>query len=579
MTYMYIALFAPHSAPNTTPPEADVDVLHEMGLRHIVLGPINLFVSRQTPTLRVPSGGIVVGHLRSRDGEPIIDPPQFPDSSVRQSMPRYMLENYWGDYLFIQPATSSTCETFILRDPSGGVSCLYSLDNSVGFVTSDISLAIRIGLCRRLIDWDFIAHCASYPNLKTERTGLSGVRELLPGCSLSLRQCGSAINTEWSPWTFVSDEHRHTDPRCAACSIREAVSRAVKAWAEADRGILLALSGGLDSSILASCLGGLDVHTHCCTFALDVSGASDLPYAEQVAEHFGFELTVKTLGLEDASFRHALPPSAASPCLGHLQQVVNTAMETCARSYGATNFFTGGGGDTVFAYLSSAAPAADAFLERGFTAGMSAVHDLSALHQCTLWKAGRLTLRKLIRAPKPPCKADTLFLNPSHVIDEHDNHPWLAAPTDAYPGDRERIADLIGTQVFRDDAPWMSCSWLRMPLLSQPVVEECLKVPTWMAISGGKNRSVARRAFSGMIPPEILNRKSKGSFTTYLGAVYNRHKEEMLEFLLAGRLQEHNILDVDALIRFVRSDLPLHDQSFARIGELCMIENWARHQE
>ena len=117
-----------------------------------------------------------------------------------------------------------------------------------------------------------------------------------------------------------------------------------------------------------------------------------------------------------------------------------------------------------------------------------------------------------------------------------------------------------------------------MPLLSQPVVEECLKAPTWMAISGGRNRSVARTAFSDLLPPEIVDRRSKGTFVNYLGAVYQRKKGQMRDFLLAGRLHEHQLLDAEALERFIASTMPLHDSSFFRVSELCMIENWVRHQ-
>src|SRR3546814_12405859 len=70
------------------------------------------------------------------------------------------------------------------------------------------------------------------------------------------------------------------------------------------------------------------------------------------------------------------------------------------------------------------------------------------LHQCTFWKAGRLTLKKLLQREKMGFKADTTFLDPLMSVDPPPRHPWLTAPADALIGDRERIVDLAGTQVF-----------------------------------------------------------------------------------------------------------------------------------
>ena len=119
---------------------------------------------------------------------------------------------------------------------------------------------------------------------------------------------------------------------------------------------------------------------------------------------------------------------------------------------------------------------------------------------------------------------------------------------------------------------------LRMPLLSQPVVEACLSVPAWMWIAGGRNRSVARLAFSDALPREVLDRRSKGDFSQYLGAVWQRQKYRMRDFLMGGELYARGLLDQGPLEEFFLRRLPSRDQSFMRIFELCTIENWVRHQ-
>src|SRR3546814_5960667 len=113
-------------------------------------------------------------------------------------------------------------------------------------------------------------------------------------------------------------------------------------------------------------------------------------------------------------------------------------------------------------------------------------------------------------------KADTTFLVPLMSVDPPPRHPWLTAPADALIGDRERIVDLAGTQVFRDIAFRGTKRTLRLPLLSQPVMEACLKAPAWMWIAGGENRAVARTAFANVLPRDILERTRSEEHTSEL---------------------------------------------------------------
>lgn len=557
----------------------------EAGARDVGMHPclvsatLTLFVAKDTPTLRIPGVGTILGHMFSRDGAAVGDATQFPQFAGYAQARRYIIENCWGPYLLVQPEVEDGGLT-VLREPSpsGDAPCFYSLRHGTGFITSDISLPIRFGLYQRRIDWDIVCHRLLYPQLKTTRTALADVRELLPGCSLRLLRSGMAIDQEWSPWNFVAPGSRHNDAHEAAADIRNAVSSAVRALASMEQAILLEISGGLDSSIVGACLGGSNARVVCTTLVTTVPGADERHYAVQIADQLGVELHTGTLQFDDARHDFALPAQCMAPRIGALQHAVDDVMLAAADRHGIESFFSGGGGDTVFCHLETAAPAADAFRERGLAAGLSAVQDLSTLHQCTFWKAGRLALRKMLRPPSMTRAPDSSFLGKTTAGTPPDEHPWSAAPPDALPGDRERIRGLATCQVYRDSLARGMQRTMRMPLLSQPVVEACLRTPSWMWTSGGRNRAVARAAFADLLPPDILNRRSKGTFMSYLGAVYRRNKDQMRDYLLHGQLQERGLLDTDALRDFLQHDLPQRGRSFTRIFDICMVENWVRHQ-
>jgi asparagine synthase (glutamine-hydrolysing) len=549
-----------------------------MGLqrRHSGAG-ATLFASPETPTLRVPGGGIAIGHIFLRDGTRLREESTLTTSLTPGNARTLLLEQCWGEYLFVQPAEGGTSRSLIMRDPSGGVACVYRISGDAGFVTSDISIATRLNLYERRVDWDFIAHFLAYPYVKSERTGLSGVRELLPGCTLCMHGSKPAVEQSWSPWDFVAPARRQARIDDAAAELRTVVERTVRSWAGVDKTALVELSGGLDSSIVATCLHGTPARAFCVTLVPALPGADERVYAEAVAHGLDTNLHVETLDVDSARFDDPVPPWSVIPGAGPLQHAVDRIMAAVASREGLDCFYSGGGGDTVFSFLGGTAPAADAFRVHGPVAALRTIGQLSELHQCTFWLVSKLTLQQLLSRRQPE-RANGNLLNPSAVLDNPDSHPWTEAPRNALPGDRERIDGLAGTQLFRDALPRGMKRWCRLPLLSQPVMETCLSIPSWMWVAGGRNRAVARLAFSDTLPEHVLNRRSKGSFSQYNAAVYRRNKNAMRRFLLEGQLQAHGLLGTEALSDFFDRPLSPRDRSFMRVVDLCRVENWVRHQ-
>lgn len=579
MSYRFFAFIGiPDLGQPALPSDRQGLVLRELGLqRRADLPPIRLFASEATPVLTLPNRRVLIGHLFDRSGRIVQDGLTLPAPRSDTRLFQEILQNYWGEYVVICLAEAH--QLTILREPSGGMPAFYAPCDGGSFVTSDISIAAKLGLYKRRINWTYISNFLAFPNLKTATTALEDVHELLPGCSMQLRGNHVTTRVEWSPWNYVASHRRFSTPEDAVNTTRSTVLSVVQAWAHVDRVILLELSGGLDSSIMAACLEGADANVRCCTLTTTVPGADERQYAGLMADQLGAELQLRVLDFEDARFDFPPPPSAVVPGMALLQYAVDMAMKDAGTSYDTVSHFTGGGGDTVFCYLRTAAPAVDAFREVGIGAGFGAINHLSLLHGCTFWKAACVTAKKLMRRPKSPCVADLTFLSPSIAAClPADAHPWLNQPEGALPGDCERIADLVGTMMFRASSPRGQETWLRMPFLSQPVLEVCLRTPSWMAIAGGVNRAVARAAFADLLPPEVLNRRSKGTFVNYSGAAYQRSKAELRQFLLFGVLRERKLVDAAALERFFDREPAPRDTSFMRLFELAMIENWLRHQ-
>lgn len=539
---------------------------------------VRIFVSEEMPCIRTADGDLILGDLftnnfeRIKSGSVLAGTPQ--GSSARD----HVLNNYWGDYILVSLDCANPDDLTLLRSPFSRIPCIYSIHRGSGFITSDVSIATALSLYRKHVDWDFIPHCLSFTHLKTQRTALKGLRELLPGSVLHIRSSSPETEMAWSPWDYVIPDCRISDPHLAGSQLRRTVSGVVTALASADESILVELSGGLDSSIIAACLDNSQAGVSFCTLVTPVPGADERRYANLVTDTLQAELEVAVLQFGDALIDFPLRSEAVVPRVAALQYAIDQVITRVADRQRVKSLYSGGGGDTVFCYLNTAAPAADALKAQGLGAGLTAIHDLSELHQCTRWHAARMTLKKLLHRSKAPFPADSSFLNPDTVPLAADPHPWFDAPSSALPGDRERIFDLVGTQMYGDGAPRGRSRRMRFPLLSQPVVEHCLGVPTWLWIRDGLNRSVARWAFHDHLPPAVLNRRSKGNFVHYTGTVYQQNTPQIRSFLLDGELRAQGLLDIHGLERFFREPLRPREERFLRVLDLCMIENWIRRQ-
>lgn len=539
---------------------------------------INLSVARSAPILRLSEGGLIIGELYHRNGKRVRNRLDLPPRLCPDQLRRHVLDSFWGSYILIQVDHTDPGTIDVTRDPSGEIPCFYSFKGEEGFITSDVTLAEDLGIYTRNVDWNFISHTLNYTHAKTLRTGLVGIRELLPGFRIRLGESGPTTTQEWSPWDFVGRSRRYRDPDEAANDLRKTIITVVESLAETDNSILLELSGGLDSSVVAAALLNSKARIVCGTLVTPTPGADERRYAGAVSRMLGAELIAQEVQVPDARFDFKIPRNAVTPRIWALQYAVNGIMASLAETHGVRGLYSGAGGDSVFGYIRNASPAVDSLRENGLSGALSTVLDLANVHGCTAWKAGRLAAKKLLTEPGGPYQADTTYLLDQHVNVELEPHPWFNAPPGAHIGDRDRIFGLAGNQLFRDGVARGANRTYRMPLLSQPAMEACLRIPSWMWFMGGENRAIARKAFHDVLPPQVRSRRSKGSFITYSGTIYHANKDKIREFLIDGELSKRGFADELALRETFQSELTPQNTELMRIFDLCMIENWIRNQ-
>lgn len=92
---------------------------------------------------------------------------------------------------------------------------------------------------------------------------------------------------------------KETDEQCALVKLRDVFTNAVTKRLMSDRPVCALLSGGLDSSLVAALAAKAVYPKKLSTFSIGIEGATDLKYAQKVADHIGSDHHIIQLHEED----------------------------------------------------------------------------------------------------------------------------------------------------------------------------------------------------------------------------------------------------------------------------------------
>lgn len=488
------------------------------------------------------------------------------------------LTTVWGGYVAIIRDYHDQ-RIYVLRDPSGNLPSYYHTFAGVTLIASDVDGLLQAGMAPPQIDWEFLARHFLAPDLRCRRTGLSGVFDLQPGFRLTVASDGTSTETAlWSPSSFAL--RRPATSEDAAQKLREVVEGCVGAWGTAFPRILLSLSGGFDSSVIAAALSRQTMPWSCQTMATDEPEGDERPFAHLVAERYGVPLSACFHRLEDIDVARAETAYLPRPNAHTFGQSQRLMQRQEGATLGAGAFFQGLGGDNVFCFSTSAAPLLDRLLSEGPSPGSwDTLCDVCQLTGASVWEVGASTLRMAMTLQRPRWRQSTRFLTKYAVgAGQFDfDHPWQNPKARLPPGRRAHIAKLLmifGTVAgfSRPDSPDLVA-----PLLSQPVVEYCLGVSSWEWVRGGRDRALARRAFADNLPLEIVRRRTKGNPDRFAFEVAEHYRDAFRHHLLGGLLVEHRLIDRDALAKYLDAEGPLTRPDHLRLQMLAEAESWVRH--
>lgn len=514
---------------------------------------------------------------------------ELDSNRISSSGGTHLIENFWGRYVAIIRDHAQK-RLSIVRDPTGGLPCFLATHQGVHLAFSDIESCRSLGLLNLSINWHYVSSFVPYSALQISETGLNEVAEVQPGERVAISEETREGALLWKP-SEIASTRRIEEPVVAIAALREVVRQCVGAWASLHRSIVLNLSGGLDSSIVLSCLRSAPSHPRitCLHYYAPASNEDERSFARLVARHMDTELVECALDPADARLERLRQIRLSPRPWFYTYDLIHSPIELrVMNDHGATGLFSGAGGDGLFIQARAELAVADYLRHHGLNPGVFRVAlNAARINRASVWptlRSGILRHFKRRAAGKNFAQfGESRALIPRDVFEQARNddslfHPWIrAAEHGIAPGLLWQILCMSVPSPFYESFGGATEIERTPVLVSQPIMELCLRIPSYVWISGGRDRAIARRAFSDALPRAVVRRTQKGMIDRYNRKMLDENAAFVREMLLDGLLVKHGLLDRDRLDAYIRADASVLSFEYNEIvrQHLCT-EVWLR---
>lgn len=466
-----------------------------------------------------------------------------------------LLADGWGSYVGLARRDGGLC---VLRDPSGGVEVAAWRRDDICGAGSVLPEGLGAwGPNPLAIDWPAVGAILEAGAMAGAATPLKGLVTVAPGAIWE----GGRLRQAWAPATHA--RAGLAGPEAAEDELAATVDAVVGRWARGP--VLVEISGGLDSAIVGAALRKADAEVvGAVNYHVRQGEGDERDFARAVARRCGFaldEVEKPEVALDLDALRAV--SGGLRPALDGIDAHHDLDLAERCRRTGARSLLTGRGGDNVFFQTPTPVIAA----ERGVARmGPRALADLAR------WQ-GRSVYGLLRAARQAPAGGEGRGGAAGRA------HPWLVGTADLAPAKRLQIESLAAGVGAQGVTRRGEVADLRHPLLAQPLVEICLRIPVPILVRGGRDRGLARDAFADRLPVSVLARRGKGRLSAHYGRVLARSLDQVRPLLLEGRLAGAGLIDPAAWDERLSVESLIWRGGVGRIFTAVMLELWVEAWE
>lgn len=210
--------------------------------------------------------------------------------------------------------------------------------------------------------------------------------------------------------------------------------------------------------------------------------------------------------------------------------------------------------------------------------------DASRLAGKSVWSILGTSLRPIVRRDHTSVilaaieRNRSLVNNPAYAhFDAGSCAPkWALQSQGLPPGKFEQVSRLVHLFLVRETLDRPVVRHFRHPLISQPLVELCLRLPIYLLSYRGVSRGLAREAFKGIIPESIRTRMTKGDTSHYVIDLISKNMSTINDAIAKGELAKSGLAASTAVEIFSSQEQVRTEKLGRRMLNYYAIEAWLR---
>jgi asparagine synthase (glutamine-hydrolysing) len=416
----------------------------------------------------------------------------------------------------------------LAKDPIGTRYLYYSFDNNQVTWSTILDPLIRLAGKTFALNEEYIAGWFSmFPAV--DLTPCVGIHSVPPSSSVLLRPGKNSVSTYWD--FDPKNKIRYRTEAEYEEHFRVVFAKAVQRKLRSDRPVLAELSGGRDSSSIVCMADTIVARGAADTPRLDTISYFDdaepnwneRPYFTKVEEKRGRTGWHVNVGAQDPEEVPVHEPLLESP---HGRFVstpgydgrTSRQMRMCMASQGNRVVLSGIGGDEVMGGVPTPAPELENLLARAQFGALAHQLKIWALQKRKpwfhlFWEAARgffpLALVGVPKYMRPAPWLQSSFVKRHRaVLTGYPSRTKLFGPLPSFQGNVGTL-DALRRQLARTALPFEPPYERRYPYLDRGLLEFMFAIPREQLVRPTQRRSLMRRALVGIVPDEILNRKTK----------------------------------------------------------------------
>ncbi|HEX7802115.1 MAG TPA: asparagine synthase (glutamine-hydrolyzing) [Pseudoxanthomonas sp.] len=417
--------------------------------------------------------------------------------------------------------TSDEGEFHLVRDQLGIKPLYLYEDESQWVFSSELSPMLNVRGLDLEVDSVGLASYFTYRYVTAPRTFFKRIRRVEAGCYVRIKD---GLATTWRYWELPEDTGASPlSLEDAAGELRSMLRHSVKQQQMSEVPVGLLLSGGLDSSAIASLCA--DIGVSMTSFSIGFPDLNEFQYAEEVAVRFGLpHVAVETTPDEIINRFDRVVAAMDEPIADPACFPLHILCESIKSQ--VTVVLSGEGSDEMFAGYPQYALAMGSNQNRPqdrfdhFMASSWYFHG-RRLPLNFPQDPSRSLLQKIYYDERAPLSGMLAF----------DQKTWL-------PENLMAKADKILMSHSLEG---------RFPFLTTGIVEFAASLPDSLKMDAVGGKSVLRRAFSESLPPSVISRKKMG-FSVPVSQLLERLKGRFRHLLESREGPFSEYIDYDQLI-------------------------------